>query len=418
MSVRKKRGARCRAFFRLLCEKKLDEPSAFAEPNGGDEARGIELYDEARKATSAVQKQVSDTSPGKLLIAVQTMVKNYYGRHEDRVVISFQEGLYEPHFSIRDGESGTGTAMQREKEPEFQVFDYFTLYEIESAIPRCRRFRISMPWFPQLMQLLPSFQTALRAGAEVTFLLSHPDSSFAKLRSTDVTGDAEQGRLGVISNRAQIRDYLKNRGGALSLKLTHKGLAMSYVEIDDRIYVGGLWFNRPSSDGKWISALRTSQLGLYFANQFQALLDTAEVDDLKGDPFVLVPNDGPLLRHLTRSPWAGEMHDVYRDDLTTLHSPEKASFSARKSPDGEVIGTLEIVREDGPTVTLSLRDGRVNYRHIAFTCEDQTPAVSRAGVLLLTVDEDATIITGFYTGWSPTKRTHYTCRLTLSQAPE
>jgi hypothetical protein len=406
---------RC-SFLEQLCEAEITGKFNEAAPNSKIEKK---LIDACYKAATDAEEEWSAAAVPKLLEGVIATLKEYYAGagSKDAVVIRFQKGTYRPEIKDRSEipEAGPSTPSSGDLP---RVHEGFPLSEIERLLADCKRFRVSGVWIPHLATLAPKLKIALSQGAKADFLLSHPDSPFAKIRAASVTGDSDQGRREIIQNRNVLRDVLSPGTTLVKLRLTSDCFPTSYMEIDDRVYFSALWFRRKAVDGWWASTDRNHSIGKYFADQFEELFAAGEDDDLKGDPFPPPANNDIVLRALTQSNWVGQMQEVGREGegARKRDDVEEVEFTV-KQPDslGQLNGSLRIAAKQGP-VNLVLRNGSLRERHIAFICEDQDPAVARAGILLLGLDTHNQKLTGYYTGWSERQGTRYTCRLDLQRA--
>jgi hypothetical protein len=188
------------------------------------------------------------------------------------------------------------TIIRRLPPPSVATFPNFPEDEIalrlwDGADMRgCRTARIMVSWFPKLGSMLRSFEGALKAGARVEIVHSHPDSTFAKYRGLAVHKNAEAGRRQIGVLRQQIRDL--RQFGSITLKLADIPIPLAYFQVDDLIYFSALWSYGNAVEGPWCRVPADSGFGAELVRQFSWFFDETRVGNAKSaqaDPLDVTP---------------------------------------------------------------------------------------------------------------------------------
>jgi hypothetical protein len=192
--------------------------------------------------------------------------------------------LIDPSFSERVSDLGKfftqrATPVQT-SEPTgiLQIFPTFAATPVFEEIEKCKgtgdgkvNIRLITPGISEMRLWADSLSEALKNGACVQILRSHPESAFAKTReSVLMQGDYVMGK----SNQEILRE-LKTLG-KLEVKLTSEFLSNSYVQLNDLIYFGMFWSYESTFDGPFLLTRADSIIGRSLARQYDRLWRRAD----------------------------------------------------------------------------------------------------------------------------------------------
>jgi hypothetical protein len=127
---------------------------------------------------------------------------------------------------------------------------------------------------------------AIRNGASVEMLLSHPACDFVKVRGTAIRSNLIEM---VLDNRKALRDVQltsqqevdgSNQRGTLTVRLTSDFVSSSYCQLDDVIYFGVFWSRSGAIDGPLFEVRKGSATDAFLARQYDEMWGNAYADEL------------------------------------------------------------------------------------------------------------------------------------------
>jgi len=161
----------------------------------------------------------------------------------------------------------------------FEIFNSLRDARVLVKIKECKGIiKFSITGLDQTREWNDSLEAALKNGAKVEILLSHPECALVKLRSRAIGSD-------VTRLARETRDALKRLRslGNLTVRITSEFAPISYCQLNELIYFGMYWSHVSAGGGRVFLLDAGSDIGKFLTEQYDKLWMKAQLDDLTGD---------------------------------------------------------------------------------------------------------------------------------------
>jgi hypothetical protein len=163
---------------------------------------------------------------------------------------------------------------------------------ILSEMGKCKKVRLITTGISEMKRWQSPLRQALKSGASVEIILSHPGSTFVRFRGSVLGSDISS--MGKI-NRQVLRELKED--GNLTVRLTSEVLSTSHIQLDDSIYFSMFWSHQGAFAGPMLMTQVSSKTGKALTDQFDELWRQSQTDDLSGG--IPEPNSYHKRFHLT-----------------------------------------------------------------------------------------------------------------------
>ena len=201
----------------------------------------------------------------------------------------------------------TDPLLPAEKNDVLQTFTSPAEAGLLQKVEQCQgNIKISVTGFAIMGRWSTALTQALRGGAKVEILLSHPECDFVKLRGVAIESNLA---AMILANRQKLRDVRQviqqeiererqqgiqrdpEKLGNLTVRLTSDLISTNYCQLDGQIYFGVFWSRGSSLDGPFFSVRNGSATGTFLERQYDEIWNSAYADDLLENLPRPIPDD-------------------------------------------------------------------------------------------------------------------------------